>query len=234
MNIDELIKKAVAESLLEEGIGGVEKEKVLEESYVIQTPVFNLNTELLSKKTIKAHKELLDNYIKTNNKISAMLDSASKEESNLNHSYWRSLKSDEAYNHNASFLHGLYFQNISDLASQISMNTLSFMRLERDFGSFDNWQTDFIACALSARNGWAITSYNMQLKRYVNTIIDLHSDNVMIGCYPIIVIDCWEHSYFRDYLKNKKAYIHGMMKELNWNVIEERFKVAENIQKALG
>ena len=56
----------------------------------------------------------------------------------------------------------------------------------------------------------------------------------MIGCHPVIVLDCWEHSYYRDYLKNRPAYIRGMMKELNWNVIEDRVKVADKIHKALS
>lgn len=231
--LKEEINKTISESLEEKGVSS-KKSKVLNESYVAQSTKFNLKTELLSDKNKKAHQELLDSYVETLNKISAELDGASKEEANLNFSLWRSLKIDEAYNHNAVFLHGLFFQNISDLKSQISMDSLSFMRLERDFGSFDNWQSDFIACAMSSRNGWVVTCYNTQLKRYINVMIDLHSQNLMIGCHPIIVLDCWEHSYYRDYLKNRLAYVKGMMKELNWNVIEERFKVAEKISKALG
>ena len=79
------------------------------------------------------------------------------------------------------------------------------MRLARDFGTFDKWQEDFVACCLSARNGWCVTFYNPNLRRYMNTIIDLHSLNVMIGMMPIIVMDCWEHSYYRDYLKDRTS-----------------------------
>ena len=111
------------------------------------------------------------------------------------------------------------------------MDSLSFMRLERDFGSFDNWQKDFVACALSARNGWAVTVYSFMLKRYINIVVDLHSLNVPIGCVPIIVLDCWEHSYYRDYLTDRKTYAYGMMKELNWKTIEERFQKAEKMSK---
>jgi Fe-Mn family superoxide dismutase len=74
---------------------------------------------------------------------------------------------------------------------------------------------------------------NMQLDRYVNTVIDLHSDSVMVGLYPVIVMDCWEHSYYKDYLKNRKAYVFAMMKELNWNVIDTRIKKADKISKLL-
>ena len=192
-----------------------------------------MQTELLSSKTKKSHKELLDGYVKTLNRISSELDGVDKSSANLNNSQFRSLKVDETYNHNAAFLHGLYFENISDLNSQINMNSLSYMKLTRDFGTFDAWQEDFVACCLSARNGWAVTFYNPYLKRYINTVIDLHSLNVMIGMMPAIVMDCWEHSYYRDYLKDRKSYVFGMMKELNWNVIEDRIKKSEKISKIL-
>ena len=245
MNIEEIIKESVETTLKEKGISNnkvqtsvsninSQSESIINESYVTQAAKFDLKTELLSDKNKKAHQELLEGYVENLNEISAKLDSADRDAAGLNHSEFRSLKVDEAYNHNATFLHGLFFQNISDVNSQITTDSLTFMRLERDFGSFDAWQEDFMACAKSARNGWAITAYNTQLKRYINLVIDLHSQNVMIGCHPVIVLDCWEHTYYRDYLKNRPAYIRGMMKELNWNVIEDRVKVADKIHKALS
>ena len=245
MNIEKLIKNAIAETLEEKGLNHNKSEKVLSESnektsnvisesYVTQAGKFNLQTELLSAKNKKAHQELLEGYVKELNNIAARIDGTDKSSANLNNSEFRSLKIDETYNHNAAFLHGMFFENISDLNSQITVDSLSYMRLARDFGTFDKWQEDFVACALSARNGWAVTFYNPNLKRYMNTIIDLHSSNVMIGMLPVVVMDCWEHSYYRDYLKDRKSYVFGMMKELNWSVIEKRFKQSEVIAKALG
>ena len=245
MNLDKIIKEAIDQTLLESGLttnkskevktGSKRDNKdVMSEAYVAQSTKFDLKTELLSDKTKRAHQELLDGYVKKLNEVSAKIDGSDKSSANLNNSEYRSLKIDESYNLNAAFLHGLYFQNISDLTSQITVDSLAYMKIERDFGTFDRWQEDFIACALSARNGWAVTLYNTQLRRYVNTIIDLHSQNVMIGMQPVIVLDCWEHSYYRDYLKDRKTYVYAMMKELNWDVIEQRFQVAEKIHKILG
>jgi|TARA_B100000214_G_scaffold261290_1_gene192963 Fe-Mn family superoxide dismutase len=212
---------------------GLEEEEELNEALVLQQKQFDLPTELLSQKNKKAHEGLYENYVKTFNRVSAELDAVDKDEAGLNHSYYRSLKVDETYNMNAAYLHELYFNNVSDVQSEVSMDTLSFMRLERDFGSFDAWQEDFIACGKSARNGWVVTGYNTYTQRYMNTLIDLHSLNVPVGFYPVIVVDVWEHAYYRDYLSKRKSYIHAMMKELNWQVIEDRFKRAEKIAKAL-
>lgn len=203
----------------------------LNESYVTQAKKYNLTTELLSDKNKAAHQALLENYVKTLNEVSTKLDTVDREAANLNHSEFRGLKIDETYNMNAAYLHALFFENISDQRSVITMDSLAFMRLERDFGSFDNWQKDFVACALSARNGWAVTVYSAMLKRYINIVIDLHSLNIPIGCFPIIVLDCWEHSYYRDYLSDRKTYAYGMMKEFDWNEIGTRFEKAEKIAK---
>ena len=40
-------------------------------------------------------------------------------------------------------------------------------------------------------------------------------------------------AFSRDYLKDRKTYIYGMMKEFNWQVIEDRVKVADKIGRIL-
>jgi len=209
-------------------------DKKLNEAYVVQAQKYRLPTELLSEKNKAAHQELMENYVKSLNEVSARLDSVDKDEANLNYSEFRSLKIDEVYNLNAAFLHAMFFENISDVNSVITMDSMAFMRLERDFGSFENWQKDFIACGLSARNGWVVTVYNSFLKRYMNVVVDLHHQNIPFGSFVCIVVDCWEHSYYKDYLKDRKTYLYAMMKELNWKTIENRFNKAEKINKVVS
>ena len=63
-------------------------------------------------------------------------------------------------------------------------------------------------------------------------MIDDHDCGALAGAYPVIVLDMWEHSR-RDYLNKKRDYIIAMMREFNWNVIENRIKKADLILKAL-
>ena len=204
----------------------------INEAYVTQAKKYELSTELLSEKTKGAHQKILEAHVEKLNALSAALDTAERELADVNNSKLRSLKEDEIYNLNAAFLHAFYFENIGDMNSVINMDSIAFMRLERDFGSFDDWQKDFIACALSSRNGWVITVYNFLLGRYMNVVVDLHDKGIPIGSYPIIVVDCWEHAYFRDYLGDKKSYVYAMMKELRWPQIEQRIKKVETMIKS--
>ena len=205
--------------------------EVINEAYVTQAKKFELSTEFLSEKNKVAHQELFDGYVDTLNRVSAELDTADREAANSNNSTYRSLKIDEIYNLNAAFLHGLFFDNVSDPQSKITMDSLTYMRLERDFGTFDEWQKDFIACAMSSRSGWAVTVYNTFLKRYMNVCVDLHNISIPFSSHPVIVLDMWEHSYYRDYLNDKKTYIFAMMKELDWEKIEDRIKKVEKMVK---
>jgi len=203
----------------------------LAEAYVTEPKKFELRTDLLSSATKKAQQQEFEEFVTALNRVSAELDGADRENANNKSSNFRSLKMDEVYNMNASFLRALYFENISDLSSRITMDSLAFLRLERDFGTFDEWQRDFIACCMSSRDGYAITGYSIYLKRYMNFVVDEEAKNVGIGVLPIIVMDMNQGAYYRDYLDNKGTYIKGMMKEFDWNRIETRFKRAEKIAK---
>jgi len=205
----------------------------LDEAMVHEPKPFKQVSEFVSQKTKTAHEELYKGYIESFNKVSAELDTADRSDANTRHSQYRSLKIDETFNLNALWLHELYFANCFDPHSEVTMDSMSYMRLERDFGTFDDWQKDFMACALASKTGWVVTGYHMFLRKYVNVMIDEHSGHVPMGVYPIIVVDMWEHAYYRDYLTDKKSYLISQMREFNWNIIEERFKKAEGIAQVV-
>jgi len=211
----------------------IRKSLQLNEAVVKNIKSFTLKTEFLSQGNKDNHVSLYEGYIKASNEVSAKLDSVDRSSVNGNHSLYRSLKIDEAFNQNGVVLHELYFENISDIASEIAMDNLAYMKLARDFGSFDAWQKDFLACCQAARCGWAVTGLNMFTGKYQNIMIDLHSQNVPVGIVPIIVIDVWQHAYYRDYLKEVKTYSSAMMKELSWSTIEKRVELCEQIKSLL-
>ena len=219
---DDDLKKIIKESLT------INDEK-LNEAYSAQAKPFSIVTDFLSDGNINNHIELYKEYVKNFNETSAKLDTVDRSQAASNHSEYRSLKIDETFNMNAAYLHELYFANIGDSASKITMDSLSYMRLARDFGTFDDWQKDFIACGKSSRNGWVITYLNIYTQAYMNVAVDSHEINVPVGMIPVIVMDVWQHAYYRDYLKDVSTYLSAMMKQLRWNVIEERFKKADKI-----
>lgn len=235
--IASLIKNKVTESLKERGLlpeaakPPIKKEgkqsSVVSEAVVAQPGNFVVKTEKLSKDTKQAHEAIYKKHVESFNKLSAELDAANTHEAGSYASAYRSLKLDECSNLNAVKLHELYFMNIGDLASSISLDTIPYIKLSRDYGSFEKWQFDFIACAMSAREGWAMTVYEPYKNVYMNICMDGNDVGIPVGAVPVLVLDLWSHSFFKDYQVDKKSYIVSMMKEINWDVVEARMVLAE-------
>lgn len=232
INVDSLVK-GVIKSTMEKHLDLGTKELPVSEAYVAQAKPYGQVTEFLTQKTKDAHSRLYQEYVQTLNRVSAELDSVDKTDANARHNDFRSTKLDEVYNLNATWLHELYFANCFDPHSTVYMDSISYIRLQRDWGDFDSWQTEFMASAMAAGEGWAVCGYHTYLRRYVNTFVSHHSDSVMLGLYPVIVVDMWSHAYYRDYMDDKKSYLIAQMKEFNWDVIDERFKRAEAIAGAV-
>ena len=252
--IEEVIKSSVDDALKKSGFSIPKKEASKEKTTIVENkkdsnqPLVNLvkdkisslkealllvpktflnKTEKLSERTKEAHEALYKGYIDAFNKASIKLDSANLEDANSNCSDFRSLKMDVQYNMNAIKLHELYFANIGDLASEITFDSIPYIKLNQSFGTFEKWQYDFISSCMSSREGWAITYYEPFKNTYMTCVVDSHNIGLPVGCIPIIVMDMWTHSYYKEYTNDKKAYVVAMMRELNWNVIEARMVVAE-------
>lgn len=206
---------------------------VLNESYVAEPKSYSQVSERVSQQTKNSHTDLYKQYVESLNSVSAELDTADRQKANPRHSEFASLKHDESTNMNAVWLHELYFANCFNPNSELYMDSMSYIRLQRDFGTFDDWQKDFVACGLAAGEGWVVCAYNIFLRRYVNTIVTGHSADVQLGLYPLIVVDMWSHASFRDYNNDKRSFLISQMREFNWNVIDERFKKAEAVAEVL-
>lgn len=203
--------------------------QLLTEAYRMLPKNFLLKTERLSSKTKQVHEVIYKGFVEAFNKASAQMDATSKAAANGNFSAYENVSRDVVRNSNAARLHEMYFSNISDLASEISYDSIPYIKLARSFGSFEAWQYDFIAtCMVST--GWAMTVYDTYHRSYCNVIVEGDDIGVPVGSIPVLVMDMHEHAYFKDYTSDKKAYVVGMMKELNWNVVEARMTVSEQAQ----
>lgn len=221
-------KKSKPKTLTEKAKSSVKASvAVLKEALVSLPKGFLLKTEKLSARTKEAHEVIYKAHVDAFNKSSSELDGINKDQSNSYHSPYRNVSMDVTCNLNATKLHELYFGNISDLNSEISMDSVPYIKLARDFGTFDAWQFDFIACCMSAREGFAVTVWEPYKKVYMNVVVDGYGNGIPLGAVPVVAMDMFAHSYYKDYANDKKSYVVAMMRELNWSVIEARMVVAE-------
>lgn len=192
----------------------------------IITPI-PLNPRLLSmpgfsQRQILEHFDVLyKGYVNKINEIRVKLKNANRQEANATYSEYRGLKKGETFSIDGVILHELYFENLGGPGG-LPRGSLLY-RIERDFGSFDNWHQDFRAVGMAAR-GWAVLTFDPRDRHLHNYLQDVHDQGVISGAIPILVLDMYEHAYFIDYGTKKADYIMAFMQNIDWRIPQRRWE----------
>jgi Fe-Mn family superoxide dismutase len=121
-------------------------------------------------------------------------------------------------------LHEYYFDNLKNNASDLTSGKL-YEAVGESYGSVDAWKKDFTAIGLMRGIGWAI-AYQDTNGALINTWVGDHNVNNLAGCEPIVVMDLWEHAWFRDYKPaDKGKYVEAFLAHVDWSACESRLKL---------
>lgn len=199
---------------------------------VAQPKQYALDSDSVSKEAKALHLSIYKRACESYTRLSAEVASAVGRNDFENLS---KTKRDLVIARNSVFLHELFFSNCFCRNSQLSISSISYARFARDFGDFNDWQRDFFARAheIKSSGGWIVTAYDMFLRRFVNMTICDDNIDIAVGCWPVIVIDCFEHAYVRDYSTDLTEYLSKMMSEFNWDVINDRVVKADSLAEGL-
>jgi Fe-Mn family superoxide dismutase len=131
------------------------------------------------------------------------------------------LKREELVALNSTLLHELYFASMGG-DGQIGANTIR-AALDRDFGSYLKWRSQFTAMgyALGGGSGWVLLTWIPRDGRLVNQYASDHSQSVP-GAIPIMALDMYEHAYHMDFGANVRAYVDTFMRNIDWKAASER------------
>ena len=189
---------------------------------------FNENITVVDAAQFQAHYTLYEGYINKYNEIDAIFKAGDGQpsEANATYSKFRGLKRGESYSLNAIILHELYFSNIGGKENVVPDSVLKL--IERDFGTFENWELDFIATAKASR-GWAKLAFEQRTQRFMNMSFDTHDMGGIVLGFPLIVLDVYEHAYFMQYGTDKVSYINNFLYNVNWMTVKERAEVFHNL-----
>lgn len=177
---------------------------------------------VINQKQYEAHYSLYVNYVNSINKLTSELENVCpevREEANVINGMYRSLKRGETYSLNGVILHELYFRNIGGIQQKPKDHVKK--SIEKQFGSMENWEKDFVATAKASR-GWAVLIYDQRTKSLRNISMDAHDEGMITLSYPILILDMYEHAYFVQYVTNKEAYIQAFMENIHWDIIAQR------------
>lgn len=158
------------------------------------------------------HGKLYTGYVAKRNEIEGALKSADRSKANGTYSPFGELKRQETFAANGQILHEIFFGMLGGDGTPAGKLV---ERIARDFGSFDDWKADFIACGMSAR-GWVVLAYDPSDGRLHNYTGDAHNQGGVWGAMPIAALDVYEHAYFIDFGSDRRAYIDAYFKNLDW------------------
>jgi len=138
------------------------------------------------------------------------------------------LKREELIALNSTLLHELYF---ASLGGEGRPTKTMAEALTRDFGSVQNWRTQFSAMgyALGGGSGWVLLSWVPRDGRLINQYASDHSQSIA-GAIPILALDMYEHAYHIDFGTNVRGYVDSVLRNVDWPAVEGRF---EDATKAL-
>ncbi len=174
----------------------------------------------ISARQLKEHHDVLyAGYVKKYNEITQKLESVDLSSANATYSDLRELQQEKGFALNGIKLHESYFDNMTDRPTPIN-GTIEQL-INKRWGSYDAWATEFAALGLAAR-GWVVLAFDYNLNQLENYIFDAHNQGGVVDTELVLVMDVYEHAYFLDYGTARKDYIAKFMKVIDWSVVNSR------------
>lgn len=132
-----------------------------------------------------------------------------------------SLLNSFTHNHSGNVLHELFWENMSPNGGGKPQGNL-LEKIKEDFGSYKAWKKEFEAAASSA-SGWALLVYIPREDELHNVAVDRHDEGAVWGAHPVLALDVWEHSYYRDYGPARGDFVEDFFDVVNWENVEEKY-----------
>lgn len=177
--------------------------------------------EGISQKTMEDHYKLYEGYVKKANEIEEKLKMVDKGAANQVYSELRELKLEYSFAVGGVKNHEVYFGHLGGTGGEPSGNLMEMIK--RDFGSFDAWKEDLKQTGLAAR-GWVWLAYDWNTNKLFNYLGDAQNTFPVWDASVLLALDTYEHAYWADYGTARASYIDAFFKNLDWQVIEEKFK----------
>lgn len=97
--------------------------------------------------------------------------------------------------------------------------------ITKTFGNFDQFKAEFLKAALGRfGSGWAWLNLDQNKKLIISSTANQDSP-LSDKQIPLLGIDVWEHAYYLKYQNRRADYIAAFWNVVNWNKVNEYFKM---------
>ncbi len=164
---------------------------------------------------------LYQGYIDNTNKTQEKLEFARK---NNNYENIKCLEKNLSFFGSGVILHELFFTNMGVPIPSEPQENLN-EQIIKDFDSFETLKKQFDASSQNVEaSGWNLLVWVPRFKKLEILQCEKHQDLTLWGCFPLLVLDMWEHSYFLQYKTKKAEYINAFWNIVNWTEVNKRWE----------
>ncbi len=123
------------------------------------------------------------------------------------------------------FLHQLFWSILKPVQENNLPSGKLLEAINRDFGSFDRFKTEFSQTAISVEgSGWAVLNTCPHGSCLLISQIEKHNVNDLTNFHPILCLDVWEHAYYLDYQNLRAKFVEGFWNHVNWDKVSELYE----------
>lgn len=177
----------------------------------------------ISDETLEIHLGLYSGYVKNTNILNEKVIELTEGGKSGTPEY-AELKRRYGFEYNGMRLHEYYFANLKSGGSDMFKESSALGKIITEtYSSIDVWKNDFCKVGAMRGVGWAILFQDPITKTLSNHWITLHEEGNIAGFNPLLVMDVWEHAWFRDYKPaDRPKYIEAFMSNVDWAAVESR------------
>jgi Fe-Mn family superoxide dismutase len=195
----------------------------IEKKFTIPELVF------ISQKTIEEHLKLYSGYVKSANLILEKIEGlrGTSEEITKNTYLISELQRRFSFEFDGMRNHEYYFEQFEGGAKTINEQGELVEKIKETWGSVDAWLLRFKEIAMTRGVGWAVLYFDKETNTLNHSWVEEQHLGHLTGAKVILALDMWEHSYMLDCVPSeKKKYVEAFFENLNFSVVEKRFRDA--------
>lgn len=163
-----------------------------------------------SKKLLADHFKLYTGYIDRLNAIDKKIQDLPKK---VDRFEYARLLSEEGFLRNAIYLHELYFEQLTPGGRG---------EPGRLFGKETDEILDHMSVLGLGTTGWVVLATDLWRGDDFLFTMKEHGQGYVVGSWPLLVLDCYEHAYMEKFRLDKSGYIGAFFGNVNWDVVGQR------------
>ena len=125
--------------------------------------------------------------------------------------------------------HQNYFLSMSNDNSDVPIGKLAEV-IQKQFGSYETFQQVWAENALQVfGSGWTFLVMDLRHESFGSfNILNLINQDIPVSStwQTILLIDMWEHAFFKQYNFDRKSYVEAWFHLINWERAEQQYLIA--------